>query len=186
MKPLVFQLKWKALTEGVGVLEGEEEPDDARVIQLIEHDALHLDVGDLVLLGDELLVHDLERVHIPRILLLGPHHLPNSTMNDTTRHKNHENADDQGASSHANRSIKSKHLGVGADAVDLAKLEVADGELLLRRAEGDPATATSGGGGRGGGGGREAEPGGEVPLHVVVAADRHSGGPGRGEPGRYL
>jgi hypothetical protein len=147
----VFQLKWKALTEGVGVLEGEEEPDDARVIQLIEHDALHLDVGDLVLLGDELLVHDLERVHIPRILLLGPH-----------------------------------HLGVGADAVDLAKLEVADGELLLRRAEGDPATATSGGGVRGGGGGREAEPGGEVPLHVVVAADRHSGGPGRGEPGRYL
>lgn len=46
------------------------------MIELVEDDALHLDVGDLVLLGDELLVHDLERVDVARVLLLGPHHLP--------------------------------------------------------------------------------------------------------------
>lgn len=46
------------------------------MVELVEHDALHLDVGDLVLLGDELLVHDLERVDAARVLLLGPHHLP--------------------------------------------------------------------------------------------------------------
>lgn len=120
------------------------------MIELVEHDALHLDVGDLVLLGDELLVHDLERVDVARVLLLGPH-----------------------------------HLGVGANAVDLAELEVGGGELLLRRAEGDPPCGGRGGGsdGRGGGGRRgrgwrmrEAQPGCEVPLHgVVVAADRHGG-----------
>jgi len=89
------------------------------------------------------------------------------------------------------------NLGVGADAVDLAELEVAGGELLLRRAEGDPPCGGGGGGsgrGRRGRGGRmsEAQPGGEVPLHgvVVVAGDRHRGvgggclSIGRGRAGR--
>ena len=48
------------------------------MIELVEHNALHLDVGDFVLLGDELFVHDLERVDVARVLLLGPHHLPMS------------------------------------------------------------------------------------------------------------
>lgn len=79
------------------------------MVELVEYNTLHLDVGDLVLLGDELLVHDLKRVDATSVLLLGPH-----------------------------------HLGVRADAVDLAEYEVVGGELLLRRAEGDP---PSGGGG---------------------------------------
>ena len=89
-------------------------------------------------------------------------------------------------------------LGVGADAVDLAELEVGGGELLLRRAEGDPPCGGGGGGsgrgGRRGRGGRmrQAQPGGEVPIHavVVVAGDRHRGvgggclSIGRGRAGR--
>jgi hypothetical protein len=45
------------------------------VVELVEYNTLHLDVGDLVLLGDELLVHDLKRVDATSVLLLGPHHL---------------------------------------------------------------------------------------------------------------
>lgn len=45
------------------------------MVELVEYNTLHLDVGDLVLLGDELLVHDLKRVDATSVLLLGPHHL---------------------------------------------------------------------------------------------------------------
>lgn len=63
------------LTDGVCVLKSEEQLYNSRMIQLIEHDTLELDISNLVFFCDELLVHDLQSIHIPSILLLRPYNL---------------------------------------------------------------------------------------------------------------
>jgi hypothetical protein len=119
------------------------------VVELIEHDALHLHVGDLILLGDEFLVHDLESVDITGVLLLGPYHLPFQCHAAEHEHSTRTAIPTTTYTRNGSTGGEVNNLGVRADAVDLAQLEVLDGELLLRRAECDPADCGGGGSGRG-------------------------------------
>lgn len=74
------------LTDGVCVLKSEEQFDNSRMIQLIKHNPLKLHISNLVFFSDKLLVHDLQSIHIPSILFLGPYNLIKREISHIRKH----------------------------------------------------------------------------------------------------